>query len=212
MNQNKIFNIAMIALGCATILFGGGTLAARYRANQQTAIINKLDKQQMTAQKAYQAKYAQLEEQADKQLAKHGNASERALAQNNRAYIKLKKASSVFFNAYYNWQTTSQFNSRSTQVSKVATPSVTSDSALFTKDAQKTVDALGLESAYSSSTARVVNVDGDNVTGLVTAHYGQGYNGNNANGTAAYAVTYNQELDRFTQMQLLQQSVDNNDF
>ena len=212
MNQNKIFSIAIITLGCATLLFGGGALVARYRANRQTAIINKLDKQQTTAQKAYQAKYDQLEEQADKQLAKHGNASEQALAQNNRAYIKLKKASSAFFNVYYNWQTTSQFNSRSTKVSKVATPSVTSDSALFTKDTQKTVDALELGSAYGGSTVRVVNVDGDNVTGLVTVHYGQGYNGNNANGTAVYTVTYNQELNQFTQMQLIQQSVDNNDF
>lgn len=42
--------------------------------------------------------------------------------------------------------------------------------------------------------------------------YEQGYNDNNASGTAVYAVDYNQALNQFTKVQLLQQSVNSNDF
>lgn len=165
----------------------------------------KVQKEYTAQQKAYKAKYNQIETDLINSNGKTNNAALKSMTTNISALNIADSYNRKLFKAVYTFSNVKQYNGRADSVKSYTSDDVRKNTDLFGgTDGSKEVSSLGLASTFDNVKTYLEKVDGNNIVSLAKVTYDSGYNGTtNGVGTRVYEVTYDQSQQKITNVKLV---------
>ena len=206
--SEKTKNVLMAVL--ATLFVGISVFWVGYRVHVYTTTskVTSLHNQADKAKSAYQTKYDKLENQAITKGSAFKNQEIASISTQNGAYNSVSSTATKFFAIVENYSTTKQYKSRKDKAKTYATDDVLNNASLFgTDDSYKAVEALGLNSSFTSAQTWIEKIDGNNITALVRVKYTANYSGQpSGNGMILYEINFDTSRAKITSITQLTNS------
>lgn len=197
-------SIALLVLACGAFI-GVKVDSARWAVKS----IN-MSKEANKAQSSYQKKFNKLQYAVNQDNSRSNNPVLKSMSLQNGSEELITSVGNRFFNTLYTWNSADQFASRKSKLASITDEKLQKNKDVFgNKSAIKMVKATGLTSNFDSAHYWIESVDDHNINAIARVKYNSAYSGSpSGTGIRTYELTYSKDQQKITNLNLLQNSIE----